>query len=131
MGARMTVEAGPAGRARGAVAMAGLALLFGLGCAPVQVVPLSVEPTPGSLHVDGRAVSPVPDHVELRADRDHKLYFKRDGYRPELVILRSQDGEAGPRLEPARVQARLQPLSPGARDVQIEREGEREGEAGP
>jgi hypothetical protein len=98
------------------------ALWLGVGCAPLQVVELSVDPPPTSVYVDGEAIDPVPGALELRADRDHKLYFKRDGYRPELVVLRSQAGEAGPRLEPGRVEARLRPLSGHARDVEIEQE---------
>jgi len=109
------------------VARAGAVLaasvFLALGCAPLQVVPLEVEPAPGSLHVDGQEVVPVPRTLELRADRDHKLYFKRDGYRPELIVLRSLEDESGPHLVPARVQARLRPLAGGGRDLTIETEG--------
>jgi hypothetical protein len=94
----------------------------GIACAPLQTVELRVEPTPTSVHVDGKSVSPVPASLELRADRDHSLFFKRDGYRPELVVLQSRPGESGPRLEPARVEARLRPLAGKSRDVEIETE---------
>ncbi|MGH0034933.1 MAG: hypothetical protein ACQGVK_07885 [Myxococcota bacterium] len=111
------------GRATPPIAVVAVAALFTVACAPLQVVELAVEPTPSSVHVDGEVVEPVPGALELRADRDHKLFFKRDGYRPALVVLQSRAGEAGPRLEPARVEARLDPLAGGGREVTIEREG--------
>ncbi len=105
---------------RGAALVASIATLT--ACAPLQRVELEVEPIPESVFVDGQAVTPVPTGLDLRADRDHKLYFKRDGFKPELVVLQSVTGDEGPVLEPSRVRVRLRPLDPGGRDVRIEQE---------
>jgi len=92
------------------------------GCAPLQRVPVEVEPRPARVYVDGRELPPSSGEVELRADRDHKLFFKREGYASRLVILRSVPGESGPRLEPPRVEVRLEPREPGGHRVEMERE---------
>ncbi len=99
-----------------------MGLAVALGCAPMQPVALDVEPDAAALFVDGEAVEGRPAVIELRADRDHKLYFKSEGYVSELVVLRTRQGEDGPRLEPDPVKVRLRSRSRGGSDVRIERE---------
>lgn len=87
----------------------GLALVMASGCAPKQVVPLSVSPVETTLYLDGERVEGRPAELRLRSDRDHKLFFKAEGYRSELVVLRRTGDESKPRLEPGQVTVRLAP----------------------
>jgi len=97
-----------------------------LGCAPLQRVPLDVDPSGVQLYLDGAPVEGEPRELELRADRDHKLFFKRDGHRPVLVVLRSTvDRDGKPRLEPSAVQLRLIPIDTSGRQLVIESEESR------
>lgn len=106
------------------LALTGALLGAVAGCAPLQRVPVEVEPRPARVYVDGRELPSAAGEVELRADRDHKLFFKREGYASRLIILRSVPGESGPRLEPPRVEVRLEPREPGGHRVEMEREAE-------
>ncbi len=90
------------------------------GCAPVQRIPLEVVPADASLFVDGREVPGSPEAIELRSDRDHTLYFKSPGYRPELRVLESRTDAGEARLEPDAVRVRLRSLRPERREVRIE-----------
>lgn len=82
-----------------------LALLVGLpGCAPKQRVPLECVPEQVTIYVDGQALEKTPDALELRADEPHKIYFKGEGYEPQLVVLESgTDPDGAPALAPAEV----------------------------
>ena len=60
----------------------------------VDCVPEEVK-----IYVDGRLLDEIPEELTLRADEDHTLYFKGEGYRPELVVLRT-DGADTPKLTP-------------------------------
>ena len=103
-----------------AVLFSGLGSILSVaGCAPLQRVPLDVGPQRLTLHLDGEAIEPMPSEVELRADRDHALYFKSEGYLPELVVLRTTGAGSAARLEPASVRVRLAP-----RRVHVSREFE-------
>lgn len=95
-------------------------------CAPVQRVPIDSAPRDSSVFVDGDPVGTAPVEVELRADRDHSVFIKRDGYRPELIILRSQVRDSRPRLEPGDVRVRLVPIERG-RELDIEVDRRRDG----
>ncbi|MEE8581041.1 MAG: hypothetical protein V3T33_05565 [Myxococcota bacterium] len=101
----------------GGLAWVGLAVLP--GCVPTQRVPLAVEPRTATLYVDGQALETLPEQLVLRRDRAHKLYFKDEGYRPELVVLSVREDGAGSRLDPAQVRVRLEPLTLRGRDVEI------------
>ena len=95
------------------------ALAFALaGCAPMQVVPVDVGPGPVELYVDGERAEAVPARLELRADRDHKIFVKRDGFRPELVVLESRTVEGREQLVPGEVRVQLAPRA-GEREVEI------------
>jgi hypothetical protein len=100
-----------------------VAASLALACAPKQVIPLEVSPDAVTVFLNGEALAGAPVELELRSDRDHKLFFKREGYRPEMVVLRRAGSEDQPRLEPAEVRVRLAPLTGRAqKDLVVELE---------
>jgi hypothetical protein len=107
-----------------------LAALLGVAscatCAPRQRVSIDSAPRDATVFIDGEPAGSPPLQVDLRADKDHSVFFKRKGYRPELVILRSQPGDPRPVLEPDDVRVSLVPLERG-RDVEVEVEPKQEG----
>ena len=96
------------------------ALLGTLACAPKQRVPIDVTPLGTAVYLDGQQLEAMPRELKLRSDRDHTLFFKSEGHRSELIVLRSGESDGKPRLEPARVRLRLSPLDPTGRDLVIE-----------
>jgi len=94
-------------------------LLSSSACAPTQRVPLEVSPETVSIYLDGELLDGTPQELELRSDRDHKLFFKSRGHRSELIVLRSLEDEGGVRLEPAGIALRLAPLDPTRRELSI------------
>jgi hypothetical protein len=91
-----------------------------LACAPKQRVPIDVTPLSTSIYLDGQQLEAMPRELKLRSDRDHTLFFKSDGHRSELIVLRSDASDGKPRLEPAGVRLRLSPLDPTGRELIIE-----------
>lgn len=89
------------------------------GCAPKQRIPLDVGPGPVLVFIDGELVPETPEAVELRADRDHKVFVKREGYTPQLVVLETSERDGRDRLLPARVDVRLERRL-GNREVQVD-----------
>lgn len=85
-----------------------LAAALLVACAPKQMIPLDVSPQPVSLYVDGEELEETPDSLELHADRDHTLFFKREGYRSQMVVLRTEKVDDKDRLVPADVKLVLQ-----------------------
>jgi hypothetical protein len=71
--------------------------------------------------VDGADLGHPPLEVDLRSDRDHSVFLRREGYQPALVILRSErpDPKARPELDPGEVKVQLVPIDRG-RDLEIE-----------
>ena len=113
---RVSLRALAAGLA-GSVATAAVLL----ACrAPVQRIPLDLEPAGARIFVDGREVPGVPAALELRADRPHVVHVRRDGYQAEQIVLEPRDGGAGPHLEPAEIRLRLAPIVPTEREIRIE-----------
>ncbi len=88
-------------------------------CAARQRVSIDSSPRDASVFIDGELAGTPPLDVDLRADRDHSVFLKRDGYRPELIILRTREEEKRHRLEPPEVRGRLVPLDRG-RDLEVE-----------
>jgi hypothetical protein len=106
-----------------ACSAAGLALL--VGCAPRQVVPLSLRPADLTVFVDSQPIEGAPpDRLALRADRPHVLFFRKVGYRPEQVVLRSERVGGEPMLSPARIDVRLERLVPVGRRLEVELEAQ-------
>lgn len=117
------------GRGIAAVALA----LLASGCAlifPFQRVAVEATPGDSAIYVDGKPIGVSPKSLNLRADKDHSVFVKRHGYRPELVILRSLRDTGRPRLEPAAVKVTLMPVTPG-REVEVEVERPAPGETPP
>jgi hypothetical protein len=85
------------------IGIATLALATLQACAPKQRIPLDqCVSEKVVVYVDGRLLEGSPADLELRADEPHKLYIKRPGEPPSLVVLEpKQDGGGAPRLEPA------------------------------
>ncbi len=99
-----------------------MAIVFAtnLGCAPMQRIPLDVQPAAATLFLDGHALETVPEELALRSDRDHKLYFKHEGYRPALIVLISRDEAGEPTLDPPAVRLELEPLRLLGREIEID-----------
>jgi len=97
-----------------------LLLMLSAACAPKQRIPLEVAPRPATLFVDGEALESIPDELELRSDRPHVLFFKRDGYRSQRVVLETVEVDGRPRLEPDVVSIELAPAARGGRELVIE-----------
>jgi hypothetical protein len=96
------------------------------GCATTQEVPLECVAEEVQIFVDGRLLERRASEVELRADVPHKLYFKREGHEPQLVVLEPEEGPDGSwQLVPDDVCVRLVPVGLG-RELVIEAE-ERDG----
>ena len=90
---------GRAGGKRIAV-VAAVSALF--ACAPKQRIPLDACVTEEVVvFVDGRLLEDAQGFVELRSDQPHKLYFKRPGEPPHLIVLEpGADPDGRPRLLP-------------------------------
>jgi hypothetical protein len=105
------------------------------GCASRQVVPLSIEPAAAEVYVDGARVDAAPPRsLSLRADRGHVVLIRRPGYRSRQVVLESVARDGARRLEPDRIDVRLEPVTRSGREVRIEldpSEYEREQEPAP
>jgi hypothetical protein len=88
-------------RTRALAAVAALAALC--ACAPKQRIPLDACVTEKVVvYVDGRLLESDPASLELRSDEPHKLYIKRPGEPPRLVVLDpAPDRDGRLRLEPA------------------------------
>lgn len=100
----------------------GMAALLLAGCAAKQQIPLDCLTQEVKVYVDGRLLEENPDMLELSAEDPHKLFVKRPGQEPQLVVLdTTYDDEGRPVLEPADVCAVLVPV-PLERELTIEAE---------
>ena len=101
-----------------------IAALLLLGCAPTQVIPIHVEPQPVAIYLNGEQLEEPGTRLELKANRDHTLYFKRDGYQSKLVILRTGEIDGEDRLTPERVDLELDAVARSRPGLQLEFEEE-------
>ncbi len=69
-----------------AVSALGLALVAAT-CVPYQVVGIHSTPREAEIFVDGELVGHTPRRLPITTLGDHKVYLKKEGYRPELVVL--------------------------------------------
>jgi hypothetical protein len=100
-------------RVSGAVAAATFAAAGALlaGCAAKQAIPLDCVTEEVVVYVDGRLLAEDPNLLELSTDEPHKLYFKRPGFEPQLVVLDpGVDADGRRTLEPRDVCAELRPI---------------------
>jgi hypothetical protein len=91
------------------LAVLGLGAL-GLGCAAYQNVGVESDPPGASIYLDGKLVGQTPAKLEIGRDKDHTVFLKREGYKPELVVLERHEANDGiDFLTPADVAKRLTP----------------------
>lgn len=95
-------------------ALPACALIF-----PFQRVPIEVTPVDADVFVDGKQMDAGNRSPNLRSDRDHTVFLKAEGYRPELIILKVDRAEGRPRLDPASVRVDLRPLVPN-HDLEVD-----------
>jgi hypothetical protein len=68
---------------------------IGVACAAKQRVPLDCVPEEVTVFVDQRELDELPETLELRSDRPHKIFLKGPGYEPQLVVLEPRRGADG------------------------------------
>ncbi len=84
-----------------------LALLLS-GCAAYQNVAIESDPPGATIYLDGKSVGTTPQNLRISRESDHTVYLKKEGYRPELVVLKKHDANDGiDFLTPADVVKRL------------------------
>jgi hypothetical protein len=104
-------------------------LAIGIACAAKQRVPLDCVPEEVTVFVDQRALDELPETLELRSDRPHKIFLKGPGYEPQLIVLEPRRGDDGTsKLHPDRICVEL--VRVGV-DRQLELEIEEDGDALP
>ena len=101
---------------------ASIALACLVGCAPTQMIGLAVEPEPVVMFVDGERVDELPPEIELTANRDHTVFFKREGYRSQLVVLRTSERDGVDRLSPEKIELRLKRVTDSTPGITVELE---------
>ncbi len=106
----------------GVVCCAMLLLLSAAGCAPKQLIPLDVGPVPLEVYLDGKLLEGVPSELELKANRDHTVFVKRDGFRSQLMVLTTGEVEGRDRLTPEQVSVRLRRITDTEKALTIELE---------
>ncbi len=109
-------------RFRVGLAGAGLTVVF--GCAAKQPIPLDCVPREVEIYVDGELLEERPDSITLTRDEAHKIYLKRPGYAPELLVLQPEPGPDGTnQLDASDVCVELVPVGV-ERTLTIEGEGD-------
>ena len=96
-----------------------LALLLP-ACAAYQNVAIESDPPGAEIFLDGKSVGSTPQNLRVSREQPHTVYLKKEGYRPELVVLEKHDANDDiDYLTPADVVKRL---SPGpSSDPELER----------
>jgi hypothetical protein len=72
-------------------------------CAAKQHVSLECVPRDVTVYVDGRALEDRPDEIELRSDEPHTVFFKGGDYKPQMIVMESEETPDGHRLSPVDV----------------------------
>ena len=109
------------GRAELRVLVGLLAAALACGCSHYQYIGVQSDPPGATVYLDGEAVGKTPTELEVGRDGAHTVYLKREGYKPELVLLEHHEANDGiDFLTPADVAKRL---SPGpSSDPELERQ---------
>jgi hypothetical protein len=104
--------------ARGVLFAAALMAASCLGCPPpFQNVNVRSDPPGADVFLDGVLVKQTPVRLEMSTLRDHKVFLKKDGYRPELVVVERKRGQDGVEyLSPPDIFVTLQRLGDGGLD---------------
>lgn len=86
-----------------------LALCF-VGCASYQNIGIESDPPGAEVFLDGKPVGQTPQKLRVSRGVPHSLYLKKEGFRPELVVLEKHEANDGiDYLTPADVVKRLAP----------------------
>ena len=79
-------------------------------CGHYQNVGIESDPPGAQIYLDGNPVAKTPTKLQVGRDRAHTIYLKRDGYKPELVVMDRHTATDGiDYLTPADVTKRLNP----------------------
>ena len=98
-----------------------LLLLTGMtGCAATQMIGLDVAPERVVVFVDGERLEGVPREIELTSNRDHTLFFQREGYLSQLIVVRTTQVDGEPHLAPERVKLLLRLDATTAPNVSVD-----------
>jgi hypothetical protein len=80
------------------------------GCAAYQNVGIESDPPGAQVYVDGKLEGVTPFQLRVSRDAPHTVYLKKEGFRPELVVLERHPANDGiDFLTPADVSRRLAP----------------------
>jgi hypothetical protein len=94
---------------RSARLLALAALALG-ACAPYQNIGIESDPPGAQIYLDGKLAGETPIQLRVPRDAPHTVYLKKEGFRPELVVLEKHDATDGVDfLTPADVSRRLAP----------------------
>jgi predicted acylesterase/phospholipase RssA len=82
----------------------------GLACAAYQNVGVESDPPGAKIYLDGEIVGQTPAKLRVSRDAPHTVFLKREGYKPELVLLERHEATDGiDFLTPADITKRLSP----------------------
>jgi hypothetical protein len=80
------------------------------GCASYQNVGIESTPPGAEIFLDGKSVGQTPLTLRISREAPHSVYLKKEGFRPELVVLEKHDAVDGvDYLTPADVTKHLVP----------------------
>ncbi len=95
------------------------------GCALYQNVAIETQPAGAEIYVDGKSLGLTPLSLPIDRVVDHSVLLKKDGFRPEMVVLTLYPMSDGiDYLAPADVRVQLNPLpgnSDRTLDIEIEK----------
>lgn len=96
-------------KSKATLAFCGIAIAALSGCASIQKVPVSTDPSGAVVYLDGNKVcEATPCSVEMMNDQNHLLTIFKDGYRQKDIQLRPvQTSGGGKALSPDIVTVRL------------------------
>ena len=87
----------------------GIALALS-ACGHYQTIGVETDPPGAQVYLDGNPVAKTPATLQVGRDRAHTIYLKREGYKPELVVLDRHTATDGiDYLTPADVTKRMNP----------------------
>jgi hypothetical protein len=80
------------------------------GCASYQNVGIESDPPGAAIYLDGKPVGQTPQTLRISRDAAHSVYLKKEGFRPEMIVLEKHEANDGiDYLTPADVVKRLAP----------------------
>jgi PEGA domain len=87
-----------------------VAALAVAACGHYQNIGVESDPPGAQVYLDGQPVAKTPTSLAVGRDRAHTIYLKREGYKPELVVIDRHSANDGiDYLTPADVTKRLNP----------------------